>query len=262
MSQPAVSRQIQALEEELGCPLFVRQNKGIVLTANGETFYQFFDEYRAQLNDLKLRARLSMEQKSKVVRFGILTNSNISHIIEPVLAELNGRHPDVKVELNSYEPRKVTDAIQSGKEDVILTIEPRIMQIEGIMNETITDIQRVLIYNKKQHGGENLTPNHFKDQDFLTVADEDFDYVTDLIRSFCKPYGFVPKVQLVRSTDAMILGVQCGLGVAISDIWCRALDNPDFGYVLLDSSHPVTIVYKQDADDVVKDFITILKKHI
>lgn len=268
VSQPAVSRQIQSLEEELGCPLFIRQNKGIELTANGEMFYQFFDEYRAQLNDLKLRARLSLEQKNRVVHFGILTNSNISHVINPVLEAFNQKYDNVKVEINSYEPRKAVEAVQSGKEDVVLTIMPKVMSVEAFASEVIYNIPRVLIYNKKKFKESipdeamDATPADFKDEDFLTVSDEEFDFVTDLIRSFCKPYGFVPKVQLVRSTDAMILGVQCGLGVAISDIWCRALDNPDFGHVVLDSSHPVTIVYNRQADEVVQEFIRILKNNI
>lgn len=264
VSQPAVSRQIQALEAELGCPLFQRMNKGIVLTSNGEMFYQFFDEYRMQLHDLKMRARLSLENKSRVIRFGILSNSNVSHILQPVLKEYEKKYKDVKLEVNSYEPRKVMDALQSGKEDVILTIEPKVLQVDGIEAECVTNIRRVLIYNKNQEKvvGADPSPEDFKDEDFLTVSDEEFDYVTDLIRSFCKPYGFAPKVQPVRSTDAMILGVQCGLGVAISDIWCRALDNKDFGYVLLDTFHPVSLVWKQQADEVVQDFIAILKKHI
>lgn len=264
VSQPAVSRQIQALETELGCLLFQRMNKGIVLTPNGEMFYQFFDEYRMQLHDLKMRAKLSLENKSRVIRFGILSNSNLSHILQPVLNEFEKKYEDVKLEVNSYEPRKVMDALQSGKEDVILTIEPKVLQVDGIEAELVTNIRRVLIYNKSQEKvvGKNPLPNDFQDEDFLTVSDEEFDYVTELIRDFCKPYGFVPKVQPVRSTDAMILGVQCGLGVAISDIWCRALDNKDFGYVLLDTYHPVSMVWKQQADETVKDFIAILKKYI
>ena len=281
VSQPAVSRQIQALEEELGCPLFLRQNKGIQLTANGEMFYRFFDEYKSQLNDLKLRVRLSMEQKSRVVHFGILTNSNLSHIVNPVLEEFNQKYPDVKVEINSYEPRKASDAIQSGKEDVVLTIMPKVTHVEGLESETISEIPRVLIYNKRKYaekiskkqveyinqedaeGNTKLvSPADFKDEDFLTVSDEEFDFVTELIRSICKPYGFVPKVQLVRSTDAMIGGVQCGLGVAINDIWCRALDNPDFGHIVLDTSHAVTLIWNQETDTVVKYFIKILKKNI
>lgn len=268
VSQPAVSRQIQTLEAELGCELFVRQNKGIALTVHGENFYQFFDTYRAQLEDLKLRVRLSKEQKNRVVHVGILTNSNLSHVIHPALEAFNQKYEHVKVEINSYEPRKAFEAVQSGQEDVMLTIMPKVVSVESLATEVIHNIPRVLVYNKKKYmeavvdGVSQATPADFKDEDFLTVSDDEFDFVTDLIRSVCKPYGFVPKVQLVRSVDAMIAGVQCGLGVAISDIWCRALDNPDFGFVVLDTFHPVTLVYKQEADEVVQDFIQILKENI
>ncbi|MEI3340616.1 MAG: hypothetical protein V8R80_12355 [Eubacterium sp.] len=65
----------------------------------------------------------------------------------------------------------------------------------------------------------------------------------DLIRSVCKPYGFTPRVQPVHSTDVMIMGVQCGLGVAVTDIWCRALNNSGFDYLTLDSTHSLSMVW-------------------
>lgn len=77
------------------------------------------------------------------------------------------------------------------------------------------------------------------------MAGEDNDYVTDLIRSVCKPYGFTPKIQPVHSTDAMIMGVQCGLGVAVTDSWSRALDTPGFAYLPLESTHPLSLVWRR-----------------
>lgn len=56
VSQPAISRQILALNKELGCPLFERLNRGIMLTANGEMFYDF-ERYRGELFDLKLKSK-------------------------------------------------------------------------------------------------------------------------------------------------------------------------------------------------------------
>ena len=67
VSQPAISRQILALEQELGCPLFVRMNKSISLTSNGEMFYDFFERYHTELYELKLRAKLSMENKNRIL---------------------------------------------------------------------------------------------------------------------------------------------------------------------------------------------------
>ncbi|MFR5701755.1 MAG: LysR family transcriptional regulator [Eubacterium ramulus] len=65
VSQPAISRQILALEQELGCPLFERLNRGIMLTANGEMFYDFFERYRGELFDLKLGQSCRWKTKNR-----------------------------------------------------------------------------------------------------------------------------------------------------------------------------------------------------
>ena len=122
----------------------------------------------------------------------------------------------------------------------------------------------MLLYNTANapHQGE-LTPYDFRGEEFLTVAGEDNDYVTDLIRSVCKPYGFTPKIQPVHSTDAMIMGVQCGLGVAVTDSWSRALDTPGFAYLPLESTHPLSLVWRNEhRDPAIRRFVTIMKKTI
>lgn len=265
MSQPAISRQILALEQELGCPLFERLNRGIVLTANGEMFYDFFERYRGELFDLKLRAKLSLENKKQVLHFGVLNNWDISEILLPVLQDFSKEYPNVKVEVNSYEPRSSQEALQSGKEDVIITIEPKILNIQGIMHAKVADLPRVLIYSTANTPKYErvLTPYDFREEEFLAVAGEDNDYVTDLIRSVCKPYGFTPKIQPVHSTDAMIMGVQCGLGVAVTDSWSRALDNPGFAYLHLESTHPLSVVWiNENQDPAIDRFVSLLKEVI
>ena len=265
VSQPAISRQILALEQELGCPLFERLNRGIVLTANGEMFYDFFERYRTELADLKLRAKLSLENKNRGIHLGVLNNWNISGIILPVLQEFARQYPDIKVEVNSYEPRSSQEALQSGKEDVIVTIEPKILNIQGIMHAKVIDLPRVLIYSTANlpDPEKKLTPYDFREDEFLAVAGEDNDFVTDLIRSVCKPYGFTPKIQPVHSTDAMIMGVQCGLGVAVTDVWSRALDNPGFAFLVLESTHPLSVVWKNEEKDPAIDcFVELLKNSI
>ncbi len=265
VSQPAISRQILALEQELGCPLFERLNRGIVLTTNGEMFYDFFERYRGELFDLKLRAKLSLENKKQVLHFGVLNNWDISEILLPVLQDFSKEYPNVKVEVNSYEPRSSQEALQSGKEDVIITIEPKILNIQGIMHAKVADLPRVLIYSTANTPKYDrvLTPYDFREEEFLAVAGEDNDYVTDLIRSVCKPYGFTPKIQPVHSTDAMIMGVQCGLGVAVTDSWSRALDNPGFAYLNLESTHPLSVVWiNENQDPAINRFVSLLKKVI
>ena len=44
LSQPAVSHQIKALEEEIGEPLFLRSNEGVLLTKAGQTMYEHVEK--------------------------------------------------------------------------------------------------------------------------------------------------------------------------------------------------------------------------
>ena len=148
---------------------------------------------------------------------------------------------------------------------MIVTIEPKILNIQGIMHAKVIDLPRVLIYSTANlpDPGKKLTPYDFREDEFLTVAGEDNDFVTDLIRSVCKPYGFTPKIQPVHSTDAMIMGVQCGLGVAVTDAWSRALDNPGFASLVLESTHPLSVVWKNEEKDPAIDcFVELLKTSI
>ena len=149
---------------------------------------------------------------------------------------------------------------------MILTIEPQILNIEGICYESVAKLQRVLLYRNTCmacRGKELPTPYDFKEEEFLTVSSESYDYVTELIRGICKPYGFTPKVQPVHSTDAMIMGVQCGLGVAVTDIWSRALDNPGFSCLHLNSGHVLSMVWKNEEDNpVLDDFVDLLRSVI
>ncbi len=52
LSQPAVSQQVKALEQQLGLPLFVRQGRGIVLTPAGRELQQHAERLLALFADL------------------------------------------------------------------------------------------------------------------------------------------------------------------------------------------------------------------
>ena len=57
MTQPALSRQIQAMEEELGTRLFVRDKKALKLTPGGSVLYNGLPAFLKQYEDLMNDAR-------------------------------------------------------------------------------------------------------------------------------------------------------------------------------------------------------------
>lgn len=71
LTQSAVSRQIHALEGQLGCKLFVRQHRGVAFTAEGERLFRSADSALQQLQDVMGELRKTEERRPVTVSASI-----------------------------------------------------------------------------------------------------------------------------------------------------------------------------------------------
>ena len=98
LSQSAISRQIQSLENELKIHLFERHARGLVLTTNGEYLYKTANEVISKLKDVE--ATLS-DEKDKI--HGKLTVTTVVSFgttwLTPRIQEFMTLYPDIEVEL-------------------------------------------------------------------------------------------------------------------------------------------------------------------
>ena len=98
LSQSAISRQIRALEESLNAPLFHRHARGLILTEQGELFYNT----TAKVVELLLEAE-GMVSASKEKPFGYLRVTTTvgfgSHWLVPRMKEFTDLHPDIELQV-------------------------------------------------------------------------------------------------------------------------------------------------------------------
>ena len=95
-SQPALSKQISALESELGYPLFERNGKKVTINANGTIFYRFA---KTVINDYALLKRDLYLENNKVlheVRFGA-TNFIGTYLLPAVLSKFKSSYSSIPV---------------------------------------------------------------------------------------------------------------------------------------------------------------------
>lgn len=94
LSQSAVSRQIQALEEALAVPLFHRHARGLILTEQGETLYRAVREVFAKL--AMTEALLTESRERPTGRLKVTTTTGFGSIwLAPRLHRFLSLHPDV-----------------------------------------------------------------------------------------------------------------------------------------------------------------------
>lgn len=98
LTQPAVSRQLHALEADLGMPLFHRRHRALELTAEGERLFRLVDPWLDQLADHV--AALRERQRSPALT--ITSTIGITGLwLLPRLGEFQAAHPDVDVRVSA-----------------------------------------------------------------------------------------------------------------------------------------------------------------
>lgn len=113
LSQPAASRQIQALEAELGIPLFDRVGRGIKLTSEGEDLLR---RSRRLLQDAEAfgeRARALRSGNAGALRVGCSTQ-HMETVLADFLPTFRARHPSVEIDLIEDGGARVPGRLQRG----------------------------------------------------------------------------------------------------------------------------------------------------
>ncbi len=120
ISQSALSRQMQALEHELGGQLLERSSTGVQPTPGGRALAERMGALLASYDANLLAVRRIIRGEAKELRIGYLASA-FQEYLAPALAELRRLHPDTKVKLLDLFPGEQILELRQGTIDVALT---------------------------------------------------------------------------------------------------------------------------------------------
>jgi DNA-binding transcriptional LysR family regulator len=117
LSQPALSLQIRALEEEVGVRLFERNRRKTTLTAAG---FAFRDDAAAALSQLEQairRARLAANGKLGLLRIGFISTAG-TKIVPDIVRQFRELNPEVEFSLRNILTADQVQMLESGSLDI------------------------------------------------------------------------------------------------------------------------------------------------
>lgn len=115
-TQPAISSQIRALEEEIGARLFDRSGGKVALTAPGKVFQKYAEEALAA----RKTVIASLAEMERVPRGEIVVGANEAtclHILPEVFAEFKKLYPSVGVHISRLERAKILESVIDNSVD-------------------------------------------------------------------------------------------------------------------------------------------------
>jgi DNA-binding transcriptional LysR family regulator len=117
--QPAVTRQVRTLEEELGVPLFTRTRQGMALTSAGELLVERARRALAELERARLEISPDHGAVTGVVRAGLL-DSVTGLLAEPLTAAVTSRYPGIELRVLTAYSRDLRQWLDLGDLDLSL----------------------------------------------------------------------------------------------------------------------------------------------
>ncbi|MEK7844556.1 MAG: LysR substrate-binding domain-containing protein, partial [Pseudomonadota bacterium] len=122
-SQPAISKQIQMLEDELGVDVFVRNGKRIVqVTPPGKMIIKIAARMLRDADNLKKIAQEFTNEAGGTLTIAT-THTQARYALPPVIKRFTERYPKVKLILRQGSPTQISALVTSGEADIAIATE-------------------------------------------------------------------------------------------------------------------------------------------
>ena len=123
ITQPAVSRSIAKLEEELGVVLFHRANNGVTLTPYGQVLYKYIKETSDLLAACeRMLKSMSNEEDTNIV-IGVQSHIVMNYLMKRIIS-FRKDHPNVKMKLIDLPTRDLLEELAKGNLDFVIDTSP------------------------------------------------------------------------------------------------------------------------------------------
>ncbi len=253
LTQPAVSLQIQALEEVYETKLFDRSSGTVTLTPAGEVLYK----YAKEILTLYASAEKVIGKLTSLVKGSITIGacSNIGNYLLPsVITDFRKTHSKIKIHLLVGNTKRVVELLNSGNIDLGL-VEGDVVRQKIVAKKLISDELLVIV-----------SPNHSwakkKEVSISDLVKEPFIFreagsgTRQMIEKFLNRHEIMlqdMKVSIVLgSTEAIKDAVENGLGVSIISRWAARKE----------SKYGTLRILSIKEEKIVRDFSLIINKNL
>lgn len=254
LTQPSLSRQIAALEHDLGVELFARVKRRFVLTAAGETFLAEARDLLRRSDEAVRAAQRTQRGELGTLRLRFVQSATFE-VLPRLLGAFRRTYPEVVLDLESTTTLRQTEALRDGRIDVGLlrptapvvagakggASSTTVVQLgPGLASRVVAEdpLVAVLRAGHRLVRRQRLRLAELADEPFVFYSRPSGPTVHDTIVGFCRAAGFTPRIeQEAADVQTIVSLVAAGLGVSL-------LIGPT------PPSNPDAVVYRELSDDL------------
>lgn len=266
-AQSSITAQIQALEEELGTPLFDRLGKKIVLTDAGVRLLPYVQEMTKLQDSIKAIAQ-SKDEPSGTLVIGA-PESLAAYRLPPIIREFRANYPMVKMVLKPGLCWELRSHVRNGELDLAFLLEAE-SDAPDLHIETLV-VEKMVLIAPPEHPLAQLPsvePHHLKDE--IILHTEPGCSYRSLFEKYLIQHGIYTNPEMeFWNIEAIKNCVMCGLGISFLPQITVQAEIASGKLVALnwnDESHRVStqLVYHRSKwmTPALSEFLQLVRKHL
>jgi DNA-binding transcriptional LysR family regulator len=242
ISQPALTKQIRQLEDQLGATLFERSKSGMALTGPGAALAESIASVLDAWGRAERAVRAAEAAASKVLKIGFLASA-ANERTQPIIAAFRERRPDWRVELRQASWGAPTEALVSGEVEAAFMRLPFPGQEEYRLLELLTEPRCVaMAVNHPLAQRETLAFADLWDEPFIAAPVATGAFRDHWIGAESRDGRPVKVGAVTEHPDDWLTAIANGDGIALAPASAaRYYARPDIAYRDVDGVAPSTV---------------------
>lgn len=214
ISQPAISKSIQKLEESVGCKLFSRSSRGVVLTDEGKLLYEHVSEAFETLTMGEEKLKRSIELGVGHLKIGV-SSTLCKYLLLPYLKEFIRQNPHISISISCQSTNDTLKLLEDNKIDIGLIGKPE--NLKNIHFDFLEEIEDIFVAAKdylRNLKARGIQKDHILQSSTLMLLDKN-NMTRHYIDDYLQENQIIIKDSIdISDMDLLIDFARIGVGVA------------------------------------------------
>ena len=214
ISQPAISKSIQKLEESVGCKLFSRSSRGVVLTDEGKLLYEHVSEAFETLTMGEEKLKRSIELGVGHLKIGV-SSTLCKYLLLPYLKEFIRQNPHISISISCQSTNDTLKLLEDNKIDIGLIGKPE--NLKNIHFDFLEEIEDIFVAAKdylRNLKARGIQKDHILQSSTLMLLDKN-NMTRQYIDDYLQENQIIIKDSIdISDMDHLIDFARIGVGVA------------------------------------------------